>query len=346
LQLGPQASGEARDDEVWFDPEALAAASRVELGTSADERSGPSANERSGPAADWLEPASAIEQLRAVMTTPGVSLAELPSWPSAAPPDPHDGPSPSPSPRLGPALAELIGELRAGDVISFSGRGRGVGRTSLLAQLGDALALRSDAHGPETPVVCVIEGPSVFWRARSLARWSGLETRRFVESESESEAGAGPGSAHLQAFCASDWSHLDRRQRFVDAARLRDPAQRRELLGAIAAWGAALAAARGQQVWPVLLIDPIDNLGQRVSELFAELERAAGELGLIVLVSCDEPEPMQARALDRHTCARVRVSGSSESMGIMEIEACHRRVGPTGSVRLRWDRASGRIGGP
>ena len=63
----------------------------------------------------------------------------------------------------------------------------------------------------------------------------------------------------------------------------------------------------------------------------------------IVLASCDEPEPDDARRLDRHAHARLRVSGSSKAL---ELELCHRRLGPTGSVRLRWDRASGRIGGP
>jgi hypothetical protein len=64
---------------------------------------------------------------------------------------------------------------------------------------------------------------------------------------------------------------------------------------------------------------------------------------LLVIASCDDPEPAQARRLDRHARARLRVSGSSKAL---ELELCHRRVGPTGSVRLRWDRASGRIGGP
>jgi hypothetical protein len=297
------------EEEVWFEAEALAAASRVELGSAAG----------GGPSAPG--PADALEQLRALMASPGISLAELPSWPTEEPLDPDIGPA------LGPALAELLGELRAGDVILFGGRGRGVGRTSLLAQLGDALALRSEA--PRSPVVCVVEGPPVHWRARSVARWSGLDVRRFLE------AGAAEAAVQMQAFCASDWIQLDRQQRFIDAARLRS--------GAIAAWRTELTATHGREVWPILLIDPLEQLLADGEELLADLERLAHEQGLIVLASCDEPEPADARRLDRHARARLRVSGSSKAL---DLELCHRRLGPTGSVRLRWDRASGRIGAP
>jgi hypothetical protein len=312
--------------EVWFEPEALAAASRVELGAAVDGRS--------SVEIDPLGHVPALEQLRALMTSRGVSLAELSSWPSASPPEPDVGPA------LGSALGELLGELRAGDVILFGGRGRGVGRTSLLAQLGDALALQHGTRGPETPVLCVIEGPPAQFRARSLARWSGLDARRFLDGG----AGAADAAERMQAFCASEWALLDRRQRFVDAARLRDPAQRRELLGAIARWRAELAAAHGHEIQTVLLIDPIEQLvdvGGDLVEILAQLERLAGEQGLIVLASCEEPEAADARRIDRHVQARLRLSGSSKAL---EIELCHRRLGPSGSVRLRWDRASGRIG--
>jgi hypothetical protein len=324
LQLGVEDPGE----EVWFEPEALAAASRVELGLTVGNRA--------SLEADVLGQVSALEQLRAVMVTPGISLAELPSWPRAEPLDPDVGPA------LGPALAELLGELRPGDAIVFGGRGRGVGRTSLLAQLGDALALRATAGGPSSPVVCVVEGPAVSFRARSLARWSGLDVRRFLDASPR----AADAAAQMQAFCASEWALLDRRQRFVEAASLREPARRRELLGAIGRWRAELVTEHGHAVWPVLLIDPLEQLvaaGTSAAEVLAELERLAEELGRIVLASCDEPEPADARRLDRHARARLRVSGNSKTM---EIELCHARLGPSGSVRLRRDRASGRIGAP
>jgi hypothetical protein len=322
LQLGVEDPGE----EVWFEPEALALASRVELGSTA----------RTSLEADVLGHVSALEQLRSCMVTPGISLAELPSWPRAERPDPDIGPA------LGPALAELLGELRPGDAILFGGRGRGVGRSSLLAQLGDALALRANPEGPSSPVVCVVEGPAVSFRARSLARWSGLDVRRFLDAS----PGADDAAAQMQAFCASEWALLDRRQRFVEAASLREPARRRELLGAVERWRAELVTEHAHAVWPILVIDPLEQLvaaGTNAAEVLAELERLAEEQGWIVLASCDEPEPAEARRLDRHARARLRVSGNSK---VMELELCHARLGPTGSVRLRWDRASGRIGAP
>jgi hypothetical protein len=329
LRLGVEAPSEDPSEaEVWFEPDALAAASRVELGSTGAERSNLDV--------DPLGVVGALEQLHAAMASPGISLAELPGWPMTERGEPDVGPA------LGPALAELLGPLRAGDLILFGGRGRGVGRTSLLAQLGDALALRADVEAPRSPVVCVVEGPPVVWRARSVARWSGLDARRFLE------AGAHDAAAQVQAFRASDWIDLDQNQRFLDAVRLRDSAQRRELVGAIGGWRTQLAqsAADTREVWPILLIDPLEQLvepGADLAEILADLERLAGEHGLIVLASCDEPEPADARRLDRHASARVRVSGSSKAL---ELELCHRRLGPTASVRLRWDRPSGRIGGP
>lgn len=300
---------EAADEVVWFEAEALAAASRVELGDAKDSVEGP------------LE-VPLLEQLRARLGSPGISLAELPSWPR--------GETIHPGPALGPALADLLGELRAGDLILVSGRGRGVGRTTLLSQLADALALRSAS--PQSPVICMVEGPAVDWRARSLARWAGLDVRRF------SMSGVPDVTAELEAFAAGDWRGLDARQRFVDASLLREGARRVELLDRIDHW----RSDHARDVWPVLVIDPIEQLAPKQVSL-ADLERLAGDHGLIVLASCDDPEPADARRLDRHAQARLRLSASGEAL---EIELCHRRLGPTASARLRWDRASGRIGGP
>ncbi len=284
------------DDEVWFEPEALAAASQIELGLVGDRSSVES---------------SLLEQLRTRMASPGIALEQLPSWPRGQGRDPDAGPT------LGSALAELLGELRPGEVILVGGRGRGVGRTNLLSQLADALALRTDA--PESSVLCLVEGPPVYWRARSLGRWSGIDARHFLAS------GGSDVAAQLERFEAGEWRNLDARQRFIDTSR--------------AEWTDKIEHS------PVVVIDPIEQLvgpGETLDERLATLERLAHERGLIVLASCDEPEPADARRIDRHVQARLRVSGSGKNL---DIELCHCRLGPSKSVRLRWDRASGRIGG-
>lgn len=288
-----QADVEASDEEVWFEPEALAAASQIELGSHASDH--------------HVAHVSLVDQLRERMATPGISLAKLPSWPGA------EGPS------LGSTLAELIGELRAGDLILVSGRGRGAGRTSLLSQLADALALLVGAAGSERSVLCLVEGPPVYWRARSLGRWSGIDARQFIAS------GSARAQAQLERFAASEWRDLDARQRFADPSR--------------ADWMDMLEHSL------VVVIDPIDQLvsvGQTLDERLAALERLAGERGLVVLASCDEPDPGDALRIDGHVQARLRVSGSGENL---DLEVCHHRLGPLGRVRLRWDRACGRIGG-
>lgn len=282
----PERDLDVESDEVWFEADALAAASHVDLGVASRGH------------------IAGLEQLREVMRQPGLSLASLPGWPDAG----VHGQG------LGPALAELIGELRAGDVVLFGGRGRHVGRTSLLAQLADGLALGG------TPVTCIVEHAPLHWRARSLARFAGVDARVFLDpgwTRREAEAGE-----WLDRFAASAWGELDRRQRFVSAAAWMDIDWR---------------AGDGGEVWPVVIVDPLEQLEQGGG--LEALARLAAAHGLIVLASHDARD--ETRAIDRYVHARLQVSVAGD--GGLEVALEHRRLGPRGSVRLCWDRASGRI---
>lgn len=273
-------------DEVWFDADDLAAASQVELGVVHGGHT------------------ASLEQLREAMGQPGISLASLPGWPDAG----------AHGQGLGPELAELIGELRPGDVVLFGGRGRHLGRTSLLAQLADGLALGG------SPVVCIVEHAPLHWRARSLARFAGVDARVFVDPGwTRREADA---AAWVDRFAASAWGELDRRQRFVSAAARMDIDWR---------------AGHGGEVWPVVIVDPLEQLEARGG--LEALARVAAEHRLIVLASHDARD--ETRAIDRYVHARMQVSVAGD--GGLEVALEHRRLGPRGSVRLCWDRASGRI---
>jgi hypothetical protein len=297
-------------DEVWFDADQLAAASHVDLGATRSR-------------GDLLAHVGALEQLRAAMSKPGISLASLPGWPNA---EAHGQ-------GLGSELAGLIGELRPGDLVVFGGRARGVGRSSVLAQLGDGLALRPATHAL-TPVVWIVDAPPALWRARSLARWSGLDARAFVDADARAHA-------TLAAFGESEWGPLELRQRFVAAAHLLDEDRRFDLLAELARWRAELAAAHGQ-VWPIVIVDPVEQLGD-ADQALARLAELAASAQLVVLASYDEhDDPARTRAVDRHASVRLRLSADDEPA--LEIELCHRHIGPRGRVRLAWHRPSGRVG--
>jgi hypothetical protein len=237
------------DPIVWFDPEALAAASAIEIGSHALEI----AVLRSGP-----EP----EHLAAALDGAGLSLARLPGWPGS-------GPS---GQGWGPRLDALIGPIRPGFVGLIGANQRGAGRTSWLAQLADGLALR-ESDSLLTPVICIVEDDPRIFRARSLGRWAGIDPRIFLGHGDLERARAG-----LDAL-AGEWRALGDRQRFGSLEQLDDPG---DLLAAIERWRVELAGGAAA-IWPVLVIDALDS-----PERIPALARLAARHDLIILASLDD----------------------------------------------------------
>lgn len=304
------------DDEVWFDAEALAAASTVDLGSS-----------------DRLIRAPAIEHFATAIASPGISLAQLPGWPDAGPTGQG----------LGTLADELIGELRPGDLLVLAGSERGVGRTGLLAQLGDGLALARAPERPATPVLFVIEGPPALWRARSLARYFDLDARTFIDAE---RARREPRLAELLAeFGRGDWAGLDQQQRFVDRNALLDVDRRSATIAALGRWQAEIGERTGGPAWPIVIVDPLEQLTGRgdPTETLAWLAELAAAERLIVLASCDldDADPTRARAIDGLASVRLRATAVDDRT--LALELCHRRLGPRGRGQLRWHRSSGRF---
>jgi hypothetical protein len=300
------------EDEVWFDAEALAAASTVDLGSG-----------------DHLERSPALDQITAAIASAGISLARLPGWPQAG----------VAGQGLGAIAEDLIGELRPGDLVLFGGSQRGVGRTSLLAQLGDGLALASDPERPATPVLFVGEGTPALWRARSLARFFDVDARLFVEAE---RARREPRLVELlEEFRRGPWAGLDERQRFVGREALTDPDRRSATILALRRWQSELSTS----AWPIMIVDPLEQLSGRADmvETLRQLAALAQVEHLIVLASCDlgDADAAQARAID--SVASVRLRATAVDDRILALELCHRRLGPRGSGQLRWHRASGRF---
>ncbi|MFO7566650.1 MAG: hypothetical protein R6X02_28665 [Enhygromyxa sp.] len=319
-QAEDKAEDQAEDqDEVWFEAEALAAASTIELGSS--DRLGPAPTNDPN---DLLDP---LTQLAAAIASPGISLSQLPGWPGAG----------SAGQGLGALADELIGELRPGDLLVFGACERGVGRSSLLAQLGDGLALAQAPGRPVTPVLLLIEGPPALWRARSLARYFDLDARIFSEAQ---RARREPRvSERLAEFAGSEWARLDQRQRFLDRETLLDPERRRAAIADLR------RQADGEESWPIVIVDPLEQLagGGDPVQALARLAELARDEGLIVLASCDlaDDDPTRARAID--SLASVRLRAATVEEGGVTLELCHRRLGPRGRGQLRWHRPSGRF---
>ncbi|NVB41912.1 hypothetical protein G6O69_29040 [Pseudenhygromyxa sp. WMMC2535] len=341
------------EDEVWFEADALAAASQVELG---DVPSGPDAESGAGPGR-----AAGLDALRRSVSRRGVSLAELPGWPGSA----------ATGQGLGAGVDALLGTLHPGDLGLITAGRRGAGRTSLLAQLADGLALRGGEGGgrgegegqgqtkgdelaaPLTPVLVVSDEAPALWRARSLARWSGRDVRHFTGARAHPEA-----ASTLEDFARGAWAALDARQRFIAPGELAAAQARSELLESLRRWQRQLAAASErapEQVWPVLILDPLEALAPDLHETLAWLSRVAEDESLVILASADAPaseDMATSRALDRHLSARLHLSGAGElgegELGEgegarLELSLRHRRLGPRGRAHLRWDPSCGRF---
>lgn len=267
---------EQDDPIVWFDPELLAAASAIEIGSHALEI----AVLRSGPDRD---------QLAAAIATPGLSLACLPGWPGS-------GPS---GQGWGPRLDALIGPIRPGFVGLIGSDQRGAGRTSWLAQLADGLALR-ESDSLLTPVICLVEDDPRIWRARSLGRWAGIDPRTFLGHAGV--AGLVEARAGLDAL-AGEWRALADRQRFGTPEQLEEPG---DLLAAIERWRAELTTGAAA-IWPVLVIDTLDSPAR-----IPALARMAERHGLIILASIDDAAI--GRAEDRHLDLRLRLRAHEDAL--------------------------------
>lgn len=316
------------DEEVWFDAEALAAASTIDL---SDDLAGDLGS------GDHLQRSSALD-LAGVIASPGISLARLPGWPQAG----------AAGQGLGSLADELIGELRPGDLLLLGGRERGIGRSSLLAQLGDGLALASESGRPVTPVLWVVDGAPALWRARSVGRFFDVDPRLFIDG---ARARREPRcAALLDQFVRGPWAQLDTRQRFVArqalAEVLRGEGERgRETVGALRRWQRSLSEDTGELVWPIVIVDPLEQLSDRAGlpAMLEQLAALARAEGWIVLASCDlDPHDAGwARAIDCFVSVRLRALAVDERN--LALELCHRRLGPRGRGQLRWHRASGRF---
>ena len=240
---------------------------------------------------------------------PRFPIRALPAWPNN-----HDAPD---GHGWGRALDRALGGLVPSRVLLLGAAGAKAGKTSFLMQLADGLALHSaevaadDARpGPLMPTLILSEMSAAALTFRTLGRWFGRPARLF---------GSAP-DAELDTV-----TELTPEQRAAEVERIRDVQKRARAAlaegGALSAmrrfqripnqagygaaaianaartldaWREELAKETRRDVWPVLVVDPIQRFAdpkegevEGLNALAETLRRSADGSGLIVLLTSD-----------------------------------------------------------
>lgn len=232
-----------------------------------------------------------------------VSLATLPEWPEG----------PAHGHGWGKQLDEVLGGgICPGYMLALGASYAGAGKTAWVMQIADGLALRCTEpktsgrdQGPLTPVIILSEmsGSALSWR--TLARWTGHDSRVFRAGKSACNVGGYDQKKVDDAFktareALSDTANspsLTRARRFI---RVLDPFESPtgtdlilRLSTVIQGWKNRLKTG-DREVWPIVVVDPIQrwqdpNKGEveALNELVELLGARAQRDGWIVFMTSD-----------------------------------------------------------
>jgi hypothetical protein len=202
------------------------------------------------------------------------------------------------------------GGLAPGSTIGIGAAGTGAGKSALLMQVLDGLALRCaaivenpEATLPLTPVAIYSEMPSDMLENRTLGRLVGVSGHIFAAGRS------------ARRFHAKSWvdDHFDRAaavmapggayhqiatwQRFTRAGKLAGPSLVRVIEQDVSAWVEELRRAHpGRDIVPIVALDPIDSFLstddrrseiERMGEMIALMDELADRRGWIVIITVD-----------------------------------------------------------
>lgn len=238
------------------------------------------------------------KQLLADSTRRVVSVARLPSWPDPSGRNHYEW-----GHGLGPEInAAIGGGVRPGTIIGVGAAAAKAGKTALIHQLADGLALRcadvikNRSNEPLTPVVVLSEmdAQSLTWR--SLSRYTGHPASHFRAGQSAGEWNDYDPTMWAKAAAALESGPL------ADARKV--TRHFKPVLGGVGlatALGEITKALReelgadGREVWPVFMLDPVQrwaggsgkNATEAMDEFANALNNAAKESGFIVLLTSD-----------------------------------------------------------
>lgn len=198
-----------------------------------------------------------------------VSLATLPEWPNG----------PAHGHGWGGQLDEVLGGgICPGYMLALGASYAGAGKTAWVMQIADGLALRcvepatpGKDPGPLTPVIILSEmsPPALTWR--TLARWTGHDSRVFRAGKSACNVGGYDKEERVnKAFEAakqalSDTANspsLSKARRFI---RVLDPSENPTGPDLILRLGTVIQEwkdhlkTKDREVWPIVVVDPIQR---------------------------------------------------------------------------------------
>lgn len=250
------------------------------------------------------------EQLRADQGRELLSVASLPAWTRALTEDRAHATGHG----LGYELDRALGGIGPGYLLGVAAASAKAGKTALIHQLADGCAMRSadlllndSKPGPVTPVVMLSEMTARDLTWRTLARWTGHPASWFRAGKSAIDLAGGDSERVAQMWAEAerllspgDSVNAVARERF---SRVYDPRgdKGEALLGGlrvlVEAWREDLAQdprLRGREVWPVVMVDPIQRHTDKskgpveAMDTFADqLNDVARANGWIVLITSD-----------------------------------------------------------
>lgn len=205
----------------------------------------------------------------------------------------------------------LGGGVLPGYMLAVGAASAGSGKTAWVMQIADGLALRTAAvvrdrtPAPLTPVLVLSEMPVQALAWRTLARWTGWDARMFragrdaagemYDAAKAEQAFDAARKALAAGPLAESWGYM---RVFRGGSGELVKALERDVLR----WRDALKpVAAGREVWPVLVVDPVQRWLSAdldevagLNELAEGLRALADTAGVVVLATSDTNKPAAA----------------------------------------------------
>ena len=274
-----------------------------------------------------------LDELEADLSRELLSLDSLPPWPGQEAPTGHG---------LGDRLNHLLGGgVCPGYMLAVGAAHAGAGKTAFVMQLADGLALRTaelltqpagECPAPLTPVLVLSEMGCNALTWRTLARWTGVDSRAFRAGRSAHPDWAGdknPAREALEAF-GGPLGEARKLMRVVNPAAVK--ASGKGLVDRVAAlltsWCAELKKSGDgdREVWPVVVVDPIQRWQETtkgeveaLNELVESLRDAAQEGKWVALLTSDTNKHSAAGGGESRPAPNSREAGTAVFRGSYKL---------------------------